>query len=293
LSIQPFAGIGGEETHDGSRVKSVEAEVMGISYLAKLHVFDKISPPLPLLNSNTLLMGRRGPVIAIEGLDSNLLWDVSAAVEMALATTNEVSLQTWTDRGEIEDAKAEEALRTSRRGSLTTMQGLFGSYMRLIMRWQEKSRQVVQHITSPPVADVACRGGDRDSITVGERRSKTPGQAGSFPVALIKGGFRLTTSDKFACAIPIADAYLPVDHWQWVATLWRGIVGPDLVVYAKQCREDAISRTGSVEFESPGVLVVSAALGKGLDEAAERRLGFEVMEWIRGGTFRRGLAGVE
>jgi len=33
--------------------------------------------------------------------------------------------------------------------------------------------------------------------------------------------------------MPINDAYSPVAHWQWLATLWRGCAGPDVTVVIK------------------------------------------------------------
>lgn len=53
--------------------------------------------------------------------------------------------------------------------------------------------------------------------------SKTP--------LLILPSFTLSAANAWAARIPIADAYSPADHWQWLATLWRGIVGPDVTVY--------------------------------------------------------------
>jgi HMG box factor len=108
--------------------------------------------------------------------------------------------------------------------------------------------------------------------------------------------------------VPISDAYAPVDHWQWMATLWRGIVGADLVIYvtgkatagSAQSGEDAVGSgvgagagAGSVEVRSSGLVVVKVPVvvggqGQGqeqemvVDEKMERRLGFEVVEWVRG-----------
>ena len=141
---------------------------------------------------------------------------------------------------------------------------------------------------------------------------ETNSKKNKLPIALLPSGFSLTLSDRFACAVPISDAYAPVDHWQWMATLWRGIVGADLVVYVTgkaasghptgSGAEDGgvvggSSRgagTGSVEVRSSGLVVVKVPVvvggqgqGQGrevmVDEKMERRLGFEVVEWVRGG----------
>ncbi|KAI4152520.1 MAG: hypothetical protein LQ340_002870, partial [Diploschistes diacapsis] len=49
------------------------------------------------------------------------------------------------------------------------------------------------------------------------------------PIALVPK-YQLTLTDAAASIIPILDEYSPTDHWQWMATLWRGIVGPDVTV---------------------------------------------------------------
>jgi HMG box factor len=91
-----------------------------------------------------------------------------------------------------------------------------------------------------------------------------------------------------------------------MATLWRGIVGADLVVYVTgkaggsvQSGEEAVGSsgvvagagTGSVEVRSSGLVVVKVPVvvggqGQGqevvVDKKMERRLGFEVVEWVRG-----------
>lgn len=95
-------------------------------------------------------------------------------------------------------------------------------------------------------------------------------------------------SDAAAVAIPINDAYAPVDHWQWMATLWRGIVGADLVIYVKAVhmghatpleREGAeeMARFGAVEVRrdcGPWAVIVRVPIGPGI----RREDGTEVVE---------------
>jgi HMG box factor, other len=136
--------------------------------------------------------------------------------------------------------------------------------------------------------------------------SPPPTKSGLTPVALLTGGYRMSISDRCACAVPIGDAYAPVDHWQWMATQWRGIVGPDLVVYVRAASDDEMRGQGgaqgqgqnqgqqqlaAVEMKAPGLMVVRIAGGT-LAEKVERRLGFEVLEWVRGGSYREGFRGV-
>lgn len=136
-------------------------------------------------------------------------------------------------------------------------------------------------------------------------------------------------SDAAAVTIPINDAYAPVDHWQWMATLWRGIVGADLVIYVKAVQmghatqleregADEMARFGAVEVRrdcGPWAVIVRVPVGPGIgredgmgaaggvnagkmhaaaggnwrvEEATLRRLGFEVLEIVRGESGRSG-----
>lgn len=115
--------------------------------------------------------------------------------------------------------------------------------------------------------------------------ASVPPRQGRIPVALVKGGFSLSIADRFACRVPIADSYAPVDHWQWMATLWRGIVGPDLVVYVRGASEEEMARLQAVELKGPGIMMVRVQEGVGIAEKTERRLGFEIVEWVRAGSF--------
>ena len=61
----------------------------------------------------------------------------------------------------------------------------------------------------------------------------------------------LTRSNLAATRIPINDAYAPLDHWQWAATLWRGIVGADLTIWIKDCNSGGTNSTTSMPLHTP------------------------------------------
>ena len=68
-----------------------------------------------------------------------------------------------------------------------------------------------------------------------------------------------------------------------MATLWRGIVGPDLTIYAKRVDKDEMERCGGVEIrEDCSGIIVRVSDSGNMDEKTARRLGFEVMEFVRG-----------
>ncbi|KAF2860874.1 hypothetical protein K470DRAFT_196811, partial [Piedraia hortae CBS 480.64] len=120
-------------------------------------------------------------------------------------------------------------------------------------------------------------------------RALSPKDGDRKPIALIPN-FSLHASNVFACKIVIGphDAYSPTDHWQWTATQWRGIVGPDVTIYLKDSTED-VAGNGKAAVEITGggnLIVVTRKVGGekeklGLDASTLRRLSFELGEWIR------------
>ena len=95
----------------------------------------------------------------------------------------------------------------------------------------------------------------------------------------------------YASLIPINDAYAPVDHWQWMATLWRGIVGPDITIFVKKVGNDTegrdeLTRYGGVEIRNDCAgIIIRVPPGEGsnlIEEKCMRRMGFEVLEAVRG-----------
>jgi HMG box factor, other len=120
------------------------------------------------------------------------------------------------------------------------------------------------------------------------------------PIALIPH-YQLTTVDSSAIVLPITDAYSPLSHWQWLATLWRGCVGPDVSVVVEDVSEatnprssmsvgpgtEAMAAEGvEVRLQDARAIVVRLGLdarvleGEGWDKA-KRRVGFEVEEFLR------------
>jgi HMG box factor, other len=128
---------------------------------------------------------------------------------------------------------------------------------------------------------------------------------------LIIPHYILSACNAWSAALPILDAYLPADHWQWIATLFRGVIGADFTIYVRSSSHPShedhrrgpepqtpgganIGKDGgapgkaTVEIrEELGALVIrmEADVNKGkvgLDNGAVRRCAFEVGEWVRG-----------
>ncbi|RGP73546.1 hmg box [Fusarium sporotrichioides] len=289
----PVTGLRTSNPRD-PQARSVEAMVMSIPFNRKLGVLAKINrPAIGTIEPDSNRSEKRGAVIAIEGPKPRLLKQVASLVERTLLLSNEVALKTW---GKEVDGE----LSTGRRGSQSEEEPLepethLASCFETMIHWHKKSREMVKHINGHTESPNSSKG-ERESESPVSRhgsvdednapkRSRDDGAKTKTPVALIKEGFSLTLSDEFACTVPIYDAYAPIDHWQWMATLWRGTIGPDLVVYVKSSLEEEISAFGSVDVRD-GLMIVRIAVGKDMDETTERRLAFEVVEWVRGGSFR-------
>ncbi len=97
-----------------------------------------------------------------------------------------------------------------------------------------------------------------------------------------------------------------------MATLWRGIVGPDLTIYACRASRDELEKHGGVEIRSDCSAIVvrvpetheevkgkgkgrggeghgKEGNGKEMDEKTARRLGFEVLEFVRNSDQEKGF----
>jgi HMG box factor len=168
------------------------------------------------------------------------------------------------------------------------------SYVARMLKWHKTSEDLIRYITSYPPQTVS---GDPSNgrNTPNKSNNNAAPPLTRLPVAILSDGYSLTFSDRYAGALHINDAYRADDHWQWVATLWRGIVGADLTVYVKRAASpDECQGNNCVELAAPGVMVLrvpdgGAAGGGRVDEKLERRLGFEIAEWVRGGSFMAGF----
>jgi hypothetical protein len=266
--------------------RSVESVIMSLPFKRKLSVLARICRPAPPAHED----GARGAFIAVEGPDEQLLMDVGDAVEKGLKAMSDVNLRTWSS--ELGTSNTTEGKNNVNKRSAGER---FSTYFQAILQWQEKSSDIISFITG---GEATSRKGYRDVVEkrdtehtspngLVEKRNTTAQPTDGIPVALIKEGFSLTHSDKFSCNTPITDLYAPADHWQWIASLWRGTVCPDLIVYAKPSSMEEINKLGPVDFSKRmGLILVRVFPGRTLDEGMERRIAFEVMEWMREGSFR-------
>ncbi|CCC13644.1 hypothetical protein SMACR_07212 [Sordaria macrospora] len=356
------------------RQQSVEAMVMSIYYVRKASVLRRIGRELPAYGAvadnvdnlsetgddsaqeQAQIMTTRGPIIAVEGPNKELLRAVSKAVQKALLQLGDCEVRAWVGEGDVWDREGEkedsEKVKAKKggddmemddtvivRGSSSpksndgndrsssplplplpsTNKNPFSRYLDLMLSWHQKASELTNFVTTPFFSPSSSSSRSSTPLPASQQPSRQssrhpshspsiPGQKlPKLPIALLPLGYSLTYSDRFACTIPIADAYAPVDHWQWMATLWRGIVGPDLTVYVKPVTEEEMMMEGwppvGVEVKGERLIVVRVVVPSGhggqitaveeLSGETEKLLAFEVGEWVRAGPFGvRGRGGV-
>jgi len=205
----------------------------------------------------------------------------------------------------------------------TSLISPIANYVARMLKWHKTSEDLVRYVTTYPSLPSSSppqdprisnsNGANNNSHNNNPSNSENAKVSHRLPVAILSDGYSLTFSDRYANALHVNDAYRADDHWQWVATLWRGIVGADLTVYVKKAAAAAApasssspssdgnsnsSGSSSVEMAGPGIMVIRVPAdaevvgGSGagrVDEKLERRLGFEIAEWVRGGSFMAGF----
>lgn len=300
------------------QAKSVEAMVMTIPILNKIRVLAKISPPLPPPGPTSPTHQTRGFVIAIDGSDPATVSKITNSLSASLSAHHPMRIfhgpePAW-GRGSI---PRNESSRNDD----------FASYLSTISEYHSLSAQIRSYITTapsqlpsgspPPTSPVSPKTVPPTKpvtrSTASQRRQQDPTPPPpptptGVPIALLPS-FQLSHTDAAASRIPIADEYAPLDHWQWMATLWRGIVGPDITIAvvptlpipppmsAGSSNSDgkAIGGVKSSSSSSSGVsggaaevrlddarAIVVREDGKGeVVEGVLRRVGFEVGEWVR------------
>lgn len=246
--------------HDQSR--SVEAMVMSVPPSVKIKVLGRITPPLKDPGPTSPAVQVRGAIIAVEGDDTDAIKELSEWLKDFLAKDKEYSPRVANPpKGPSED-------QTEVR---------FEDYLDLIKEWHGKSKEMITYITTPAVSS--------DSESDEKDGKDTPMRsqdALSVKPVIILPTYQLRASDLYTSRIPIQDSYSPTDHWQWMATLWRGTVGPDLTIYVKSLEAKEEAKKFVELNEEVRCLTVCREKGARFENSALRRVGFEVGEWIQG-----------
>jgi hypothetical protein len=254
-------------------------------YSNKIKLLGRITPPYKEPGSaSPSCRTNRGAIIAIEG-------DEIAAVKELSEWLNEYLIKQKEYKPQI--AEPPQAPNDDNK------EVTFENYLNLIKEWHGKSKEMIKYIVTPisstpssPKDTIASSNPSTIAVTSStpSRKDSTtppdsPLMSTSIKPVIILPTFQLQASIAYASRIPIQDAYSPTDHWQWMATLWRGTVGPDLTLYVRGY-DPKEGQVGAKPEMDDGVRCLtvwkSREAGAKFAEADLRRVGFEVGEWIKG-----------
>ncbi|KAL8730281.1 MAG: hypothetical protein Q9166_004164 [cf. Caloplaca sp. 2 TL-2023] len=302
---------------ESAQAKSVEAMVMSMSTLSKIRVLAKASPPLTRSSTASPGLQTRGLIIAIDGQDS-------AAVEQITEYLNTVLTPAYAVKEFRPPTTVEES--TEDASSDNVIDSLEYCHTNMA-KYHSLSAELKAYITSPPLAvssttsspavspksfpakprlAVHCTATPTSfvgtpSSTVAEPSSAAasstdfgPSKRATVmslpPIALVPS-YQLTQTDAFTSHVPIDDSWTPVEHWQWMASMWRGIVGPDITIAVKVIEDGAVDQQKrvrgageavEVRLEDQRAVVVRLEKGEKVAEGVLRRVGFEVGEYVSG-----------
>jgi HMG box factor len=209
-------------------------------------------------------------VVAIDSEDESSIQNLTNYLSETFSAAGDYAIQT------IEGPQAASPISSSSRSSDPQSREIV-DYLTVVAKWHNISESVIDYITTPP-AIPSSEAGDCH-----QRQQQQLPKPSQIPIALIPH-FALSTTDLFASNIPITDSYAPVDHWSWVATMWRGIVGADATVWIRCCDREEKDRAGEVEVKTEYGAVVWRVCDDDSEserERGRRRVGFEVGELVR------------
>jgi len=246
---------------------------MSMSFMAKVQILGRVAPPSPAGDNSK----SRATVIAIEGDDPEAARNVTDWLEEFLGREGDMVVKV------VEGPKLPEV----KDGQEVEIPEL----LRTVAEWHNNGKKMLEQLArgakerkDSDSSSQSGSAGDSDAMEVdsGHGNSKT--------VILLRT-YTVTAANVFASRMAISDAYKAADHWQWTATLWRGVVGPDMTVYVKEADKAEEGGKGGVEIkEENRVMAVRRFKGseenggvEGMEAGALRRLGFEVGEWVRSG----------
>lgn len=260
--------------HDQSR--SVEAMVMSVPYPVKIKVLGKITPPLKTPGHTSPANAVRGAIISVEGDDLAAVQELCRWLEEFLKK-DEFNVQAkMFDPPKLPDEEKKEVT--------------FADYLDIIKEWHGRSKEMIEYITTPVASEDKADSSAKDDSNDKEmeesdktdKHEEKPETIQTKPVVILPT-YQLHASNVYTSRIPIADAYSPTDHWQWMATLWRGTVGPDLIIYIRDAKAEELQKEKMVDLVDE-IRCLTVRKEKGTSKVVDatlRRIGFEVGEWTR------------
>ena len=322
----------GSSTGTAGGGKTAEEQIMSIGFRYKIKVLSQVAPPAPKSNE-----APRGPLIAVEGDNAEAARELAEWLKNTLSSSEGLCGNLFDGPELPASGSKEEVMAQYHRLAADWLGKSKGIRESIAMKVAPKlaidaampdvvssqspqsSRKVdenyddesssQENMQENEVADKdvdqrsksdAAENMDIDKGSVAAAEQDVPRVDTTKPISIIPN-YSLHTSNSVACLIPLGtcDPYSPNDHWQWTATQWRGIIGPDLTIYVRGAVAGESGRP-SVEIEGVdgrpdvGLFVVRRTKNEGQEGVIEardagvqveasvlRRVGFEVSEWVR------------
>ncbi|KAL8825624.1 MAG: hypothetical protein Q9191_004303 [Dirinaria sp. TL-2023a] len=290
-----------EASASQSQAKSVKAMVMSINAINKIRVLAKIAPPADTAE-------RRGVVIAVEAQDAKVVQQVTDSLRDTLAEAGRIQTFSLSEAksglgekdgdGEATYPEYLSAIQCGHHLSGVLRDFINGVPSPTTSEAAERAHRYSSPVSPKTVPAPKTRSSQRAANEAAEAEWKKSGKG--IPIAILPR-YQLSLSDTYACSVPITDAYSPADHWQWMATLWRGSVGPDITIAVRSAVPETptssdMGKSGgkngksgvtgtvpSVEVRIDDARTILVRVGEDgeVTEGSLRRVGFEVGEWVR------------
>ncbi|KAE8549229.1 hypothetical protein EYB25_007745 [Talaromyces marneffei] len=282
LTLPPLKADSNSPSSPSTTTRIQTDSVMTIPVLNKIKLLAKISPPVSELESSP----SRGAVIAVDGQDP-------AQVKVMMKYLGQLLI----DDGKYIVRVFEGPEILARKESATgEMMDAMVEYLSIISNWHRISNEIIQFVSprssvhAANESSTACSTGSPESSGSSSTASPSPTLSQSstslIPIALVPR-YQLTTADAYACKIPVNDCYTFLDHWQWMASLWRACIGPDVIVHIRECDREEIERQGpgvpvEVRLHEARTLIIRRLPdpSKDIEEKALRRVGFEIEDFL-------------
>jgi HMG box factor len=280
LTLPPLKADGNSPSSP-STTRIQTDSVMTIPVLNKIKLLAKISPPLSARDNSP----SRGAVIAVDGQDP-------AQVKIMLRYLGQLLM----DDGKYVVRIFEGPEILARKESAPDeMKDAMVEYLSIISNWHRISNEIIQFVgpkssqQASSEFSTACSTASPESS--GSRATASPSPTLSqsstslIPIALVPR-YQLTAADAYACKTPVNDCYTFLDHWQWMASLWRACIGPDVIVHIRECEREEIERHGNnpveVRLHEAHTLIVRRLpdSSKDIEEKSLRRVGFEIEDFL-------------
>lgn len=272
---QPTSSNRGSESKETDK-RSVGEIITSMSFMAKVQILGRVAPPYQPSEHKK----PRGTIIAIEGDSAEAARNVTDWLEEFLGREGDMVVKV-VDGPKLPEGDEGEEVQ-------------FQDLLHAVGEWHDKSKKIEQLVRGEKEKQ-SSEPGSKDATPESEAMDvdSQSGNAGRLVVLLRT--YTVTASNVFASRVPIKDAYKAADHWQWTATLWRGIVGPDMTVYVKEVDGKEEGGKGGVEIkEENRIMAIRRCKGgeenggvDGIEAGTLRRLGFEVGEWVRSGGAKK------